>query len=62
MEMGGWLRRRTKCERPVRSILKERKKKCRVYVGFIDLRKPDKRVNNETLCQVLRIYDVGVHF
>ena len=34
-------------------------KKCRVYVGFMDLEKAYDRVNMEALWQVLRIYDVG---
>ena len=38
---------------------KAREKKCRVYVGFIDLEKGCNRVNEEALCQVLRVYDIG---
>ena len=34
-----------------------REKKRRVYVGFIDLEKAYDKVNRETLCQVLRMYD-----
>ena len=34
-------------------------KKCKVYVGFIDLEKAYNRVNREALWQVLRMYDVG---
>ena len=34
-------------------------KKCRVYMGFIDLEKGFGRFNREALWQVLRIYDVG---
>ena len=34
-------------------------KKCRVYVGFIDLGKAYDRVNREARQQVLRMYDVG---
>ena len=37
---------------------KAREKKCRVYVGFIDLEKAYDRDNREALWQVLRIYDV----
>ena len=36
-----------------------REKKRRVYVDFIDLEKAYDRVHTETLCQVLRMYDVG---
>ena len=39
------------CEKP-------REKKCRVYVGFMDLEKAYNRVNREVLWQVLRMYDV----
>ena len=35
------------------------KKKCRVYVGFIDLEKAYDRVNREALQQVLRMNDMG---
>ena len=35
------------------------KKKCRGYVGFIDLKKVYNRVNVEALWQVLRMYNVG---
>ena len=38
---------------------KHERKKCRVYVGFMDLEKAHDRVNRETLWQVLRMYDVG---
>ena len=34
-------------------------KKCRVYVGFMDLEKTYDRVNREALWQVLRMYDVA---
>ena len=34
------------------------KKKCRVYVSFMDLEKSCERVNREVLWQVLRMYDV----
>ena len=37
---------------------KQERKKCRVYVGFIDLEKAYDRVNREALWQVLRMYDV----
>ena len=37
---------------------KAREKKCRVYVGFMDLEKSYDRVNREALWQVLRMYDV----
>ena len=37
---------------------KAREKKCRVYVGFIDMKKAYDRVNSEALWQVLRMYDV----
>ena len=36
-------------------------KKCKVYVGFIDLEKAYNKVNRETLWQVLRVY-VGVNY
>ena len=36
------------------------KKKRRVYVGFMDLEKVHAMVNQEPLCQVLRMYDVIV--
>ena len=39
--------------------MKAQEKKCRVYVGFIDLEKANNRVNRKSLWQVLRIYDVG---
>ena len=39
--------------------MKARKKKCRVYVGFIDLEKAYDRVTREALWQVLRMNDVG---
>ena len=35
---------------------KARKKKCRMYMGFIDL---EKTYDREALCQVLRMHDVG---
>ena len=38
---------------------KVREKKCRVYVGFMDLEKTYDRINREALWQVLRMYDVG---
>ena len=38
---------------------KAQEKKCRVYVGFIDLEKVYKRINKEALWQVLRMYDGG---
>ena len=38
---------------------KAKEKKCRVYVGFIDLENAYDRVNREALRQGLRIYDVG---
>ena len=41
---------------------KAREKKCRVFVGFIDLEKAYDRVNMEALWQVLRMYDGGVNF
>ena len=34
-------------------------KEKRSYVGFMDLEKPDDRVNRETLWQVLRMQDIG---
>ena len=34
-------------------------KKCKVYVGLMDLEKAYDRVNREALWQVLRMYDVG---
>ena len=37
---------------------KARDKKCRVYVGFIDIEKAYDRVNREDFWQVLRMYDV----
>ena len=37
---------------------KAREKKCRVYVGFINLEAYD-RVNMEALWKVLRMYNVG---
>ena len=42
--------------------LKQIEKRCRVYVGVIDLEKVYDRVNREALWQVLRMYDVGVNF
>ena len=38
---------------------KAQEKKCRVYVGFMDLEKAYERVNREAIWQLLRIYDVG---
>ena len=38
---------------------KAQEKKCRVYVGFIDLEKVYNRVNRKALWQGLRMYDVG---
>ena len=38
---------------------KAEEKKCRLYVGFIDLEKMYNRVNREALWQVLRMYDLG---
>ena len=38
---------------------KTRERKCRVYVGFLDLEKAYDMVNREALWQVLRMYDVG---
>ena len=38
---------------------KTREKKCRVYVGFMDLEKLYDTVNREALWQILRMYDVG---
>ena len=40
-------------------VEKARERKCRVYVGFIDLEKAYDRVNSEALWQVLRMYNVG---
>ena len=37
---------------------KHKRKICRIYVGFMDLEVYD-MVNNESLWQVLRMYDVG---
>ena len=37
---------------------KAKEKKCRVYVGFIDLEKAYDRVNRKALWQVLRMYEV----
>ena len=36
-----------------------KKKKCKVYVGFMDLEKAYDRVKREALWQVLRMLDVG---
>ena len=36
----------------------KQERKCRVYVGFIDLEKAYKRVNREAFWEVLRMYDV----
>ena len=44
--------------RPKQIVEKEPEKKCRVYVGFLDLEKAYDRVNNMALWQVLRMYDV----
>ena len=38
---------------------KSREKKCRVYIGFMDVEKAYDMVNREALWQVLRMYDVG---
>ena len=38
---------------------KPREKTRRVYAGFMNLEKSYDRVNKETLCQVLRAYDLG---
>ena len=38
---------------------KAQEKKCKVYVGFMDLENAYDRVNREALWQVLRMYDVG---
>ena len=38
---------------------KAREKKCRVNVGFTDLKKAYNRVNREALWHVLRMYDVS---
>ena len=35
------------------------RKKCRTYVGFMDVEKAYNKVNMEVLWQVLRMYDVG---
>ena len=37
---------------------KAREKKCRVYVGFMDLEKAYDMINREALWEVLRMYDV----
>ena len=37
---------------------KPREKKCRLYVGFMDLEKVYNRVNREAKWQVLRMHDV----
>ena len=39
--------------------MRKHKKKCSVYVGFIDLEKTYNRVNREVLWQVLRMHYVG---
>ena len=39
--------------------MRKHKKKCSVYVGFIDLEKIYNRVNREVLWQVLRMHYVG---
>ena len=38
---------------------KAREKKCRAYVGFMDLEKACEWVNREALWQALRMYDVS---
>ena len=38
---------------------KVQEKKCRLYVGFIDLENAYDRVYREALWQVLRMYDIG---
>ena len=38
---------------------KAREKKCRAYVGFMDMEKAYDRLYREVLWQVLRMYDVG---
>ena len=42
-----------------RWVIKHKKKKFILYVGFMDLKKTYDRVNSEALWQVLRMYDVG---
>ena len=58
-----WLRAGKGCLDQIFSVKqigeKAREKKCRVYVGFMDLEKAYDRVNREPLWQVLRMYDVG---
>ena len=39
--------------------MRARENKCRVYVGFMDLKKAYNRVNREALWEVLRMYNVG---
>ena len=39
--------------------VKAQEKKCRVYVGYMDLKKAYDRVKREAPWQVLRMYDVG---
>ena len=41
---------------------KAQERKCRVYVGFMDLERVSNGVYREGLWQVLRMYDVGVNF
>ena len=41
-----------------RSDLHTKKGRKKVYIGFVDQEKAYDRVNRETLCQVLRMYDV----
>ena len=38
---------------------KEREKKCRMYVGFMELEKAYDRVNRKALWQLLRMYDLS---
>ena len=38
---------------------KARDKKCRLYMGFMDLKKTYDRINSGALWQVVRSYDVG---
>ena len=39
--------------------MRKHKKKCRVYIGFINFEKVYDRVNRDALWQVLRLYDWG---
>ena len=34
------------------------RKKCRLYVNFMDLEKAYDKVNREAVCQVLRMYEL----